>query len=268
MDKNFKLIIEYDGTNFHGWQRQKKEATIQGEIEKALWIITRNRVTLNGSGRTDAGVHAFELMNAGHPDIPDSVRAEMLRLERQGRIRLVSSTDWHGWGGYSRTWTLLRVPGAAQMTQSEQAQKVVQLLREGQRGDVIPVVAGYQGEVHPLRVVFSPLVEFARYAAELSPTRLLGWWLWGALLWLLALRLRAAGINQPGRVIWAFCLLLVGLGLFWKGVDLYRLRPEDEGVLSDVTEELGSMAMQAALPLIMVAGWLGWHSLRITGRKR
>jgi tRNA pseudouridine38-40 synthase len=58
MDKNFKLIIEYDGTNFHGWQRQKKEATIQGEIEKALWIMTRNRVTLTGSGRTDAGVHA------------------------------------------------------------------------------------------------------------------------------------------------------------------------------------------------------------------
>ena len=56
--KNFKLIIEYDGTRYHGWQRQKKEATIQGEIEKALWIMTRSSVSLNGSGRTDAGVHA------------------------------------------------------------------------------------------------------------------------------------------------------------------------------------------------------------------
>ena len=56
--KNFKIIIEYDGTCYHGWQRQKKDATIQGEIEKALWIMTRNSVTLNGSGRTDAGVHA------------------------------------------------------------------------------------------------------------------------------------------------------------------------------------------------------------------
>ena len=59
MLKNFKLIIEYDGTNYHGWQRQKEDATIQGEIEKALWVMTRNHVILIGSGRTDAGVHAL-----------------------------------------------------------------------------------------------------------------------------------------------------------------------------------------------------------------
>ena len=59
MVKNFKIIIEYDGTCYHGWQRQKKDATIQGEIEKALWIMTTKRVVLNGSGRTDAGVHAL-----------------------------------------------------------------------------------------------------------------------------------------------------------------------------------------------------------------
>ena len=57
--KNFKIIIEYDGTRYHGWQRQKQDATIQGEIEKALWIMTAKHVVLNGSGRTDAGVHAF-----------------------------------------------------------------------------------------------------------------------------------------------------------------------------------------------------------------
>lgn len=56
--KNFKLIIEYDGTHYHGWQRQKKDATIQGEIEDAIWTMTHTRVTLYGSGRTDAGVHA------------------------------------------------------------------------------------------------------------------------------------------------------------------------------------------------------------------
>ena len=56
--KNFKIILEYDGTRYHGWQRQKKDATIQGEIEKAIWTMTRISVTLYGSGRTDAGVHA------------------------------------------------------------------------------------------------------------------------------------------------------------------------------------------------------------------
>jgi tRNA pseudouridine38-40 synthase len=58
MKKNFKLIIEYDGTRYHGWQRQKDDRSIQGEIEKALQKMTANRVTVIGSGRTDAGVHA------------------------------------------------------------------------------------------------------------------------------------------------------------------------------------------------------------------
>ena len=58
MTRNFKLIIEYDGSRYHGWQRQKEDRSIQGEIEKALKIITAGSVTLIGSGRTDAGVHA------------------------------------------------------------------------------------------------------------------------------------------------------------------------------------------------------------------
>lgn len=58
MIRNFKLIIEYDGSRYHGWQRQKEDRSIQEEIEKALKIITNEQVTLIGSGRTDAGVHA------------------------------------------------------------------------------------------------------------------------------------------------------------------------------------------------------------------
>ena len=59
MDKNFKLTIEYDGTDFHGWQRQKSDRSIQGEIEAALHEMTREKINLIGSGRTDAGVHAL-----------------------------------------------------------------------------------------------------------------------------------------------------------------------------------------------------------------
>jgi tRNA pseudouridine38-40 synthase len=58
MAQNFKLIIEYDGSRYHGWQRQKNDPSIQGEIEKALKTMTGKDVTVIGSGRTDAGVHA------------------------------------------------------------------------------------------------------------------------------------------------------------------------------------------------------------------
>ena len=55
----FKLTIEYDGTAYHGWQRQKTEPTIQAAIETALAVMLRRPVGLIGSGRTDAGVHAL-----------------------------------------------------------------------------------------------------------------------------------------------------------------------------------------------------------------
>jgi len=59
MPRNFKLTIEYDGSSYNGWQRQKNGRTIQGEIEKALMTMTGEKIILTGSGRTDAGVHAF-----------------------------------------------------------------------------------------------------------------------------------------------------------------------------------------------------------------
>ena len=59
MLKNIKLTIEYDGTDYHGWQIQKNDRTIQQEIETALFTMTGERITLAGSGRTDAGVHAL-----------------------------------------------------------------------------------------------------------------------------------------------------------------------------------------------------------------
>ncbi|MDF1591771.1 MAG: tRNA pseudouridine(38-40) synthase TruA [Desulfobacterales bacterium] len=58
MRKNFKLTIEYDGSGFYGWQRQKNDRTVQGVIEAAIATMTGETVTLIGSGRTDAGVHA------------------------------------------------------------------------------------------------------------------------------------------------------------------------------------------------------------------
>lgn len=57
--RNIKLTIEYDGTNFNGWQIQKDKRTIEEELENALAKILKEEVKVIGSGRTDAGVHAM-----------------------------------------------------------------------------------------------------------------------------------------------------------------------------------------------------------------
>jgi tRNA pseudouridine38-40 synthase len=57
--KNYQITIEYDGTDFFGWQVQPDKRTIQGEIQNALSIIYQSNIAVSGSGRTDAGVHAI-----------------------------------------------------------------------------------------------------------------------------------------------------------------------------------------------------------------
>mgnify|MGYP001293539237 FL=1 len=56
----YQLLIEYVGTNFRGWQIQKKSSTIQGLIQDKLSKLLKEKIILNGSGRTDTGVHAIE----------------------------------------------------------------------------------------------------------------------------------------------------------------------------------------------------------------
>ena len=64
-----KSTIEYEGSRYSGWQLQKNGKTIQGEIERALQIIYKDRIAVTGSGRTDAGVHARN--QVAHFDIPE-----------------------------------------------------------------------------------------------------------------------------------------------------------------------------------------------------
>ena len=58
--RNLKMIYQYDGSKFCGFQRQKKMKTVQGEIEKAIFKTFNQKINMISSGRTDKGVHAME----------------------------------------------------------------------------------------------------------------------------------------------------------------------------------------------------------------
>lgn len=68
------LIVEYDGTNYGGWQRQANAPSIQGELEQALLLTTGETITVHGAGRTDAGVHA--MAQAAHFDVESGILPE------------------------------------------------------------------------------------------------------------------------------------------------------------------------------------------------
>jgi len=55
---NYRLLLQYDGTDFHGWQMQGELRTVQGELTRVLSLLDDREITVHGSGRTDAGVHA------------------------------------------------------------------------------------------------------------------------------------------------------------------------------------------------------------------
>src|SRR5277367_6559774 len=87
--RNWKVVLAYDGSGFCGWQVQPNQPTIQGELSDAIERITGERVLPQGSGRTDAGVHALgqvasfrlgapipppNLMRALNRTLPESIR--------------------------------------------------------------------------------------------------------------------------------------------------------------------------------------------------
>ena len=75
MNRNIKLVIAYDGTDFCGWQRQENRRSVQGDIESALYKMHGHPVSLQGAGRADSGVHAAGQAANFYTDI-DSMQSE------------------------------------------------------------------------------------------------------------------------------------------------------------------------------------------------
>ena len=74
---NFRLTLQYDGTDYHGWQVQGAERTVQGELMRALALLEGSAVVVHGSGRTDAGVHAegqVASVQLSREFVPDKLR--------------------------------------------------------------------------------------------------------------------------------------------------------------------------------------------------
>jgi len=99
--RNWKLILAYDGADFRGWQVQPTQPTIQGKLAEAIHQITGEHVLPQGSGRTDAGVHALGQVASFmlHAPIPEANLLHALNRKLSESIRVLSAqivpTDFH-----------------------------------------------------------------------------------------------------------------------------------------------------------------------------
>lgn len=81
---NYKLLLQYDGTDFRGWQIQEGHRTVQGELTHALSLIDGRSVNVHGSGRTDAGVHAEG--QVASVEIEREISTDKLRAAINGNV--------------------------------------------------------------------------------------------------------------------------------------------------------------------------------------
>ena len=102
MSQNYKMIRQYEGTRYDGWQKQgNTENTIQGKLEKVLARMTGFPVEVHGSGRTDAGVHAMGQVANFH--LPDGWKPEESQNQNGGQNQEKNQkNDWHKNGAHDR----------------------------------------------------------------------------------------------------------------------------------------------------------------------
>lgn len=95
--RNIKLILEYDGTSYHGWQKQPRLSTIQKKLEDSLFSLFRERIQTAAAGRTDAGVHAKgQVVNfTAHASISSTCIQPALNsyLPKDIRVKKVSQVE-------------------------------------------------------------------------------------------------------------------------------------------------------------------------------
>src|SRR4026209_2161273 len=93
--RNLKMTLQYDGTDYVGWQREATGTSIQGLLEDAFEPIAGTRVTVHGAGRTDAGVHALaQVASVSFPGAHDSAPlARALNAGLPTDVRVLSVED-------------------------------------------------------------------------------------------------------------------------------------------------------------------------------
>ncbi len=89
------MHLSYDGTRYHGWQKQPDGISVEGEIERCLAILLRQEIDIVGAGRTDAGVHARHMVAHFDAELPDFSTENGTKTTLQYRLNRLLPADIH-----------------------------------------------------------------------------------------------------------------------------------------------------------------------------
>ena len=195
------------------------------------------------------GVDGIEVANAGHPKMSRSVRRTLLQANASG-IPLVASSDFHGLGNYWYAWTVVRQQNDA----TAPAATVLAALRDHRASDIVPVSAHPMGAMSFRDIVAAPMTGILHYARELSPARLMGWWGWLLILWLMAAVLQRRFL-RPGLVFAASVAVYMGGVLLYQGVSVLLLPLMQGLVVGDYLYRIVAIAMTTGCGALVLA-WL------------
>ena len=195
-----------------------------------------------------AGLDGFEIVNFGHPEFTAPIGATLIAAQKAYGIALVATSDWHGWSGMFKTWTVFRLSTSP----GNKADQVMDALRRHESGRIVPVVSQMFEQPSALRVFLAPFAEAVRYGGELSVPRLASWWVWTVLVVLAVRGLRRMHLNPVGAFVTAAQTAL-GICVIARGAALVALWLGEDSL--DYPLFVGSIAM-AAGALALAIAWI------------
>ncbi len=201
------------------------------------------------------GVDAFEIANLGHPWISPALHAAMVKAQNLHGVSLITASDWHGWGGFFRTWTVV----TSTDPNRSPADKVVDALWRHDAARIVPVVSQRLYTPSILRSIFSPFAEAIRYGTELQPLQLGSWWTWILSLIWLAGRIRGVGLS-PARIFIMVISLVLGLGIMFRGLDLVTM--SYHGVPYAFPLKVGLLGCALGISALFGAWWMARNRMR------
>jgi len=200
----------------------------------------------------DAGIDGVEIANFGHPYLSGELKNALLEAQLSRHLALVADSDWHGWSGFARTWTLIKPADAPGLNSAYT--EVIRALRARDSDRVIPVVLHPMGAQSLSAAVVSPINESIRYFRELSPPRLLSWWVWTLAVTWLGATLASFGY-RPVSCLGGAVLMVLAVGMLIRGGQL--IASSLSAASSPFQWKVGTLSCGLGLiSLLLASAWL------------